>query len=106
MRGDAPPSADPRSQWAGEFGDRYITRNEVTDETVAQAQTAFGRILEQSGIRDGVGSILEIGANVGINLHGLRRELGPGVALAALEPNPNAVARLRDSSDLGLERVV
>ena len=106
---DADPtvsSADPLAQWQGDFGDRYIARNEVTDVTVGQAEIAFGRILDQSGIRDGVGSILEVGANVGINLHGLRRTLGPDVSLMALEPNTNAGARLRGAAELGLDRVI
>ena len=106
---DADPtvsSADPLAQWQGDFGDRYIARNEVTDTTVGQAEIAFGRILDQSGIRGGVRSILEVGANVGINLHGLRRTLGPDVSLMALEPNTNAGARLRGAAELGLDRVI
>jgi spore coat polysaccharide biosynthesis protein SpsF len=96
---------DPLHQWRGEFGARYMERNRVTGESVGQAATAFGRIVDAAGIRD-VSSVLEVGANVGINLHGLRRVLSPDVQLTALEPNPAAAARLREDDELGLERVI
>jgi pseudaminic acid biosynthesis-associated methylase len=99
-------ATDPLPQWTGDFGNRYIERNAVSDTTTGQASTVFGRIFDQAGIRDSVSSVLEIGANVGINLHGLRQQLGSRVALSALEPNPAAVARLRDSEELQLEHLV
>jgi pseudaminic acid biosynthesis-associated methylase len=99
-------STNPLHQWRGEFGARYMERNQVTDESVGQAATAFGRIVDAAGIRADVSSVLEVGANVGINLHGLRHVLGPGVELTALEPNPTAAARLRDDDALGLARVI
>jgi pseudaminic acid biosynthesis-associated methylase len=98
--------ADPLPQWTGEFGNRYMERNAVNEATTEQASAVFGRIFDAAGIRDSVSSILEVGANVGINLHGLRRELGSGVALSALEPNAAAVARLRNAAPLQLEQIV
>jgi pseudaminic acid biosynthesis-associated methylase len=97
---------DPLRQWQGEFGEQYIARNEVTEDTTAQAAAVFGRILIESAIGDAVSSVLEVGANVGINLHGLRRHLGPAVKLSALEPNPSAAARLRSAQGLGLDAVI
>jgi len=87
------PADDPLEQWRGEFGDAYTDRN--SDETATrEAATIFDRILHASGIRGDVRSILEVGANVGINLIGLRRALGQDIILAAVEPNPRACARL------------
>lgn len=89
--------------WAGAFGNAYIERNRVTDSSTADATVAFSRML--AAIPDGgVRSILEVGANVGINLTGLR-ELRPETALAAVEPNPSAASVLRASS-LDLRGVV
>ncbi len=99
-------STDPLSQWRGDFGARYMERNRVTEESAGQAAVAFGRIVDAAGIRDGVSSVLEVGANVGINLHGLRGELGAGVELTALEPNPTAAGTLRDDRELALARVI
>ena len=99
-------AGNPIEQWRGDFGARYMERNRVTGETAEQAAIGFGRMLETAGIEDDVSSVLEVGANVGINLHGLRRRLGPDVELAALEPNRAAAALLRESPDLALSRVI
>jgi len=76
--------------WAGEFGDAYTTRNQ--DEGRVAANTALlARALGRAG---GLGSCLEFGANVGLNLIALRRLL-PAAQLAALEINAGAAAALR-----------
>jgi len=54
--------------WAGDFGDEYTQRNQGPD--VIAANTAlFARALSGA---TGVRSILELGANRGLNLHSLR----------------------------------
>ena len=76
--------------WAGEFGVEYIDRN--IDPTYLAANLAFfGRILERAG---GVGSVLELGPNVGMNLRAIRQLL-PTAELAGVEINPQAAAELR-----------
>lgn len=97
---------NPLDSWRGEFGADYIGRNQVTDAAAREATTVFGRLFETCGIRAEVHSLLEVGANVGINLTGLRRVLGPEVELSAAEPNPAACAALRGSAALALTAVL
>jgi spore coat polysaccharide biosynthesis protein SpsF len=71
--------------WAGEFGSSYIERN-IDTALLASNVAFFSRIL---GRTRGVGSVMELGANVGLNLHAIRTLL-PAVELAAVEVNPTA----------------
>ena len=81
----------PIDAWKGEFGDNYAARNRATEETVGNAARAFAEIL--SHVKDGPpASILEVGANIGINLRALS-----GLAdaeLFAVEPNASAREQL------------
>ena len=76
--------------WAGEFGDAYIKRNQG-DAIVAANTAFFKRVLVKC---DGVQSIVEFGANIGLNLIALRRLL-PDIRLKAVEINTSAVDALR-----------
>lgn len=98
--------SDPLDRWRTGFGTAYMSRNEADAAATAEATVVFDRILSAARIRSTATSILEVGANAGINLVGLRRGLGPGMRLAALEPNPTACATLRANEELGLERVI
>jgi pseudaminic acid biosynthesis-associated methylase len=93
--------SDPLHQWKGAFGADYMARNVVDEPTLQENVTAFGRALDQSGSRGEIRSVLEVGANIGINLFALQRLL-PGAKLSALEPNPAACERLRAATPLGL----
>jgi len=84
-------STNQEEFWAGEFGEAYISRN-IDDNLAAANLALFGRILRRAGA---VGSVLEFGANVGMNLRALRQLL-PQASLTALEINPAAAARLRE----------
>jgi spore coat polysaccharide biosynthesis protein SpsF len=78
------------SFWAGEFGDEYVLRNQ--SETLRASNIAlFSTILESTA---GIVSLIEYGANVGLNLIALRHLL-PAAQLAAVEINEKAVERLR-----------
>lgn len=81
--------------WAGEFGDDYVERNQGA-ALVAGNLALFGRVLERTA---GIGSAIEFGANVGMNLAALRL-LVPGIALSAIEINRKAVAVLERQSGL------
>lgn len=76
--------------WAGAFGDAYVERNQ--GESWVAANTAlFAAVL---GRTHGVRSVLEVGANIGLNLLAIRRLL-PQAELTAIEINTKAVERLR-----------
>lgn len=75
--------------WAGEFGSEYVGRNQ--DETVLAGRT---HLMSQALSRARkIGSAVEFGANIGMNMHALRRLL-PDVELAAIEINSDAAAEL------------
>lgn len=75
--------------WKGEFGDAYVDRNR-SQRLLASNIHFFSRILERTGP---VTSILELGANIGMNLRALRHLL-PEAALAGVEINARAVEEL------------
>jgi len=81
--------------WAGEFGDDYINRNNDA-ELVAANVALFARVLTAT---QSVGSVIEFGANIGLNLRAIRHLL-PKAGLAAIEINAQAVADLKKQSDL------
>lgn len=80
---------DQEAFWAGEFGDAYVARNEGA-QWIANNLALFSRILARTG---NVGSVIEFGANIGLNLQAIRHLL-PAAELAAIEINAQAVAEL------------
>lgn len=77
------------SFWAGEFGTEYIGRND-SPAMVASNVSLFARALGRAGQ---LGSCIEFGANIGMNLQALR-VLFPGMAQRAVEINPTAAETL------------
>lgn len=75
--------------WSGAFGDEYSDRN-VGAEWIASNTALFSRILERTGK---IGSAIEFGANIGLNLRALDI-LKPGIELDAVEINATAADRL------------
>lgn len=76
--------------WAGDFGTAYAGRNEG-EKFVEAARGVVSRILAKA---DGVTSVLELGANVGMNLRALRTLL-PAASLEGVEINPAAHEKLK-----------
>jgi pseudaminic acid biosynthesis-associated methylase len=76
--------------WAGAFGDEYTGRNVGLDRIAANC-ALFSKILARTGP---VASVVELGANVGLNIRALRFLL-PAAKLSAVEINDQAVAELR-----------
>ena len=71
-------------EWRSEFGVAYIERNSATPERVQQRADAMSKILDH--IDDALPqSIIEVGANVGLNLRALKVVVG--AELIAVEPN-------------------
>lgn len=75
--------------WAGHFGDRYSKRSALPEYDTA-AQNFLSRALAST---QGISSVLELGANVGLNLTALQN-LFPGVHLEAVEINSTAIREL------------
>jgi spore coat polysaccharide biosynthesis protein SpsF len=76
--------------WAGDFGNEYIGRNKAP-ELIAANLSLFSDILNHA---NGIGAIIEFGANVGLNLQALHQLL-PKAKLAAIEINAQAANELR-----------
>lgn len=76
--------------WAGEFGDEYIDRNKGS-KIVAGNVNMFSKVLKNTRH---VNSVIEFGANIGLNLEALKVLL-PGVELSAIEINKKAVDELK-----------
>ncbi len=80
--------------WSGTFGDEYSRRNQGPELIVANL-AIFARILSRT---QSVHSILELGANIGLNIVALR-QLIPSASLGAVEINEGAVSQLRARSE-------
>ena len=83
--------------WAGEFGDQYLQRNTLNSVSVAHRLGLWTSILRRCSTPPA--SILELGANVGINLRALFLLL-PQAELTGLEINPKATDILRNTLKL------
>lgn len=75
--------------WSGQGGTDYIGRNKRID--TSSRLHFFSRVLRRA---PGVASVLELGANIGLNLHALHALL-PEAHIEAVEINPDAAASLR-----------
>ncbi len=84
------PATDQERFWKGDFGTEYTQRNRG-GQIVAGNIAMFSRILARTA---GVQSVIEFGANIGMNLEALRLLL-PAASLSAVEINETAVAELR-----------
>lgn len=81
---------DQESFWAGSFGDNYISRNE-SKKLLASNINFFSRILENL---INIHTIIELGANVGMNILALNQLL-PESKTSAVEINSIAFERLK-----------
>lgn len=77
-------------EWTGEFGERYLERNNYAEWKIEQVRTAFGRMLKNAR----VDSVLEVGCNIGLNMIALN-QLYPDVELHAVEPFKKAYDTIR-----------
>ncbi len=78
--------------WAGEFGTDYINRNKG-EEAVASNVAFFSRALRRC---DKIDSVIELGANIGLNLAALK-VLYPNQTQYAVEINRDAASVLRQT---------
>jgi len=78
--------------WESEFGNDYSDRNRGSD-WIASNTALFSRVLSGA---PGIQSVLELGSNIGLNLHAIRRLL-PAAQLSAVEINQAAADELSHS---------
>lgn len=78
--------------WAGQFGDDYIDRNQGS-ALLASNLDFFVKALKQARQ---LGSCIEFGANIGMNLKALRL-LFPQIDAHGIEINPTAAQELRQA---------
>jgi pseudaminic acid biosynthesis-associated methylase len=83
--------------WAGEFGNDYTDRNQGA-QLIASNIALFASILARTRQ---VRSVLEFGANRGLNLLALRSLL-PLAELSAVEINPKAVNELENIKNINI----
>lgn len=84
-------SSEQINFWRGDFGDNYIERNRPDAENIRPRLQLWSQILSRMAGRPPK-SILEVGANVGINLRTL--SLLSNAELWAVEPNDKARSQL------------
>jgi pseudaminic acid biosynthesis-associated methylase len=84
-----PYTTEQEKFWAGEFGDNYVARNKG-EQLLATKLALFSRMLART---DNVGSIIEFGASIGLNLRAMQQLL-PSAQFAGVEINDKAVAEL------------
>lgn len=82
---------NPQDFWAGQFGNEYIERN-ISDQLFASNLNFFSNILASCS---GISSIMELGANIGMNIKALRM-LSPDSKLHGVEINKVAFDRLSE----------
>jgi len=87
--------------WASQFGDEYIERNDFAPEKQEQGVSVFGRVLK--GLK--FESVLEVGSNIGLNLHFIHELFKDRVKLFAVEPNRKAYDKLLSQNLFELEKV-
>jgi spore coat polysaccharide biosynthesis protein SpsF len=76
--------------WSGEFGNEYIGRNQ-NEVDVAANVALFSKIIKST---NAISSVIEFGANVGVNLKAIKSLL-PVAELSAIEINEKAVTQLK-----------
>lgn len=79
--------------WGGEFGNQYIDRNN-SDEIVESCKVFFEDVFRNIS-KDEINSIIEFGANVGMNLKGIKQIL-PNLDCSAVEINHRAATLLKN----------
>lgn len=95
------PQTPQLDLWRGDFGRAYIERNAVDEATVVALARMWSRMLQRA--LPAPRTILEIGSNVGLNLHALHRI--SDAELHAVEPNAVAREQLVESGCVAPNRI-
>ncbi len=76
--------------WKNEFGNEYSSRKNNNYKIIEQRETEFKKYLKRT---NGINSVLEFGANIGLNLSILKSMI-EGLSLHAVEINQSAIKDL------------
>ncbi|MFZ6035974.1 MAG: pseudaminic acid biosynthesis-associated methylase [Patescibacteria group bacterium] len=87
--------------WATKFGDDYIQRN-TGKRFLENQKHYFKRIFKHIPNKNHINSVLEFGANIGMNLRAIHA-LRPRAALTAIEINATAAQAMREWSGGSIE---
>jgi pseudaminic acid biosynthesis-associated methylase len=82
-------STEQEKFWANEFGDDYISRN-ISEQLLASNVSYFAKALART---QKISSLIELGANVGMNISALKTLL-PNSKMTAVEINQQAATEL------------
>ena len=78
--------------WIDEFGTEYIARNNLSKDAVASRLAMWVKVFSSLSRRPE--SVLELGCNLGINLHAIKMLL-PQAEITGVEINPQAAQEAR-----------
>ena len=81
--------------WESTFGADYVDRN-ASPELFAANLAFFAQVISRNQLK--ISSVLELGANIGMNFKALKALL-PEVELTGVEINPKAYSKLREIAD-------
>lgn len=84
--------------WTGRFGDEYVDRNDYSEWKLELGTKAFRRMIGDLALT----SVLEVGANIGLNLLFIDTLFNRTVKLYAVEPNHKAHDRLKAQTRIHL----
>lgn len=97
------PMTPQEQLWRGEFGDQYVDRNGLSDEKLALLTAHWAKVMDcLAGAPPR--SILEVGANIGLNLRAMRRLTTAD--FYAVEPNAAARDALLADRVVNRERLL
>lgn len=90
MSGNMQKSRVQLREWASQFGNDYVERNNFEEWKIKPGVEAFRRMIGNLEL----GSILEVGSNIGLNLIFIDTLFAGQVNLHAVEPNQKAYEQL------------
>ena len=85
--------------WTGKFGNDYIDRNDFSDWKIDLGTKAFRKMVGSLSFD----SVLEVGANIGLNLLFIHKLSKGNVKLFAVEPNEKAYKVLIEKKTVDID---
>lgn len=83
-------------QWKGNFGNEYISRNELSEKEIDDIARAFAKIIGSLKLD----TVLEVGSNIGNKLCAINKIFKGSVDTFGVEPNKKAFEKLNARSQM------